>query len=120
MHGGATHLVLNMQSLYTLGTNLERFSGKTRFLCVYAAGGICGSLLSLFLVPNPSLGASGRLPSSDNSVTFFSAYSCSPSAFSCMFGTVTIEKLCQVMSSSFMSAYALGAAQLQRNICMSG
>lgn len=61
MHGSPMHLIVNMQSLYNLGAGLESFSGKARFLCVYAAGGICSSLTSLFLTPNPSVGASGNL-----------------------------------------------------------
>ena len=61
MHGSPMHLIINMQSLYNLGAGLESFSGKARFLCVYAAGGICSSLTSLFLTPNPSVGASGML-----------------------------------------------------------
>ena len=61
MHGDVAHLMINMQSLYNVGASLESYSGKARFLCVYAAGGICSSLLSLFLTPNPSVGASGTL-----------------------------------------------------------
>ena len=59
IHADVMHLMLNMQSLCNLGPGFERTCGTGRFLCVYAAGGICGSLFSLFLTPNPSLGASG-------------------------------------------------------------
>ena len=61
MHGSPMHLIVNMQSLYNLGAGLESFSGKARFLCVYTAGGLLSSLTSLFLTPNPSVGASGVL-----------------------------------------------------------
>ena len=59
MHGSVAHLLINMQSLYNVGSVIESFSGRERFLCVYTAGGILSSLTSLFLTPNPSVGASG-------------------------------------------------------------
>ena len=61
MHGDIAHLMINMQSLWNVGASLESFSGKARFLCVYTAGGLCSSLLSLLLTPAPSVGASGGL-----------------------------------------------------------
>ncbi len=58
LHGGIWHIGFNMYALYVLGPGLERFLGHTRFLLLYLLAGIGGNLLSLYLTPAPSLGAS--------------------------------------------------------------
>ena len=63
MHANIAHLMINMVNLWGIASKplLEDLSGRERFLCVYAAGGLCGSLLSLSLNLHPSVGASGGL-----------------------------------------------------------
>ena len=68
LHGSAMHLIINMYSLYVIGTQLETFIGKAKFSFVYVVSGICGGLLSAVATPfiNPgknivSIGASGAI-----------------------------------------------------------
>ena len=62
LHGSAIHLLVNMYSLFVLGTQLETFVGKLRFLIVYLISGIVGGLLSCALGGGvPSVGASGAI-----------------------------------------------------------
>lgn len=62
-HGGLIHLFCNMYSLYILGTQLETFMGKAKFLIVYTLSIVVASLLSGAL-NGPyvsSVGASGAI-----------------------------------------------------------
>ncbi len=62
-HGGYLHLFCNMYSLYILGTQLETFMGKAKFLVVYFLSAIVASLVSGVLngVSVASIGASGAI-----------------------------------------------------------
>ena len=61
-HWSIIHLLVNMYSLYIIGTQLENFIGKVKFLIVYLISGICGGLLSCVIFPNTvSAGASGAI-----------------------------------------------------------
>ena len=62
LHIGIMHLICNMYSLYILGTQMETFIGKMKFISVYFISGIVGALLSLALSGAvPSVGASGAI-----------------------------------------------------------
>lgn len=50
MHGGFTHLALNMMVLYQFGSILERYLGSLRFALLYFIGGIACSFLSAVYV----------------------------------------------------------------------
>jgi rhomboid protease GluP len=62
LHGGFLHLVLNVVVLLMLGNVLERILGTSRFLVLYGASALAGSLAS-FLAGDEriSVGASGAL-----------------------------------------------------------
>jgi membrane associated rhomboid family serine protease len=62
LHGGFLHLALNMLVLFMLGNVLERILGTSRFLVLYGASALAGSLAS-FLAGDEriSVGASGAL-----------------------------------------------------------
>jgi rhomboid protease GluP len=62
LHGGYLHLALNMLVLVMLGNVLERILGTSRFLVLYGASALAGSLAS-FLAGDEriSVGASGAL-----------------------------------------------------------
>ena len=55
------HLIFNMYSLYIIGSQLESFLGKTKYIIVYLLSGIAGSVLSIFFNSNYSVGASGAI-----------------------------------------------------------
>ncbi len=63
VHGGFTHILFNMISLYFLGSFLIRLVGEGNFLKVYFIGGIIGNILYIFLGPQniPGVGASGAI-----------------------------------------------------------
>ena len=63
LHVGLIHLVVNMYSLAIIGTQVETFIGKWKFLFIYFISAISGNLLSLvFSQANVvSVGASGAL-----------------------------------------------------------
>ncbi|MBR2588295.1 MAG: rhomboid family intramembrane serine protease [Bacilli bacterium] len=61
LHAGIMHLIFNMYSLYIIGSQLESFLGKTKYIIVYLLSGIAGSVLSIFFNSNYSVGASGAI-----------------------------------------------------------
>ncbi|MEM9615074.1 MAG: rhomboid family intramembrane serine protease [Actinomycetota bacterium] len=62
LHGSLIHIGFNMYLLWALGQHLERGLGTARYLLVYAAGLLGGSLAVLaFNFNAPTLGASGAV-----------------------------------------------------------
>ena len=62
IHGGIFHLLFNMYALLIIGSQLESFIGKSRYLLVYLFSAICASLLSITMNGNvASVGASGAI-----------------------------------------------------------
>lgn len=61
VHGSILHLLCNMYSLYVLGTQVETFMGKAKFILIYLISGIVGSCMSMALNPGFSVGASGAI-----------------------------------------------------------
>ncbi len=62
LHGGIMHLLVNMYSLYIVGTQVETYIGKYKFLGIYLISAIAGSLMSCIFNPNVvSVGASGAI-----------------------------------------------------------
>jgi membrane associated rhomboid family serine protease len=63
LHGGLWHLAFNLLALYALGTPLENYFGKSRYLLILFVSLICGSTLSVLLNPAYvySIGASGMI-----------------------------------------------------------
>lgn len=61
LHNGILHLIFNMYSLYVIGTQLESFLGKAKYLIVYLLSGLAGSVLSIYFSNSFSVGASGAI-----------------------------------------------------------
>ena len=63
LHTGLIHLIVNMYSLAILGSQVETFIGKIKFLLIYLISAIVGNLLSVVFLPENvvSVGASGAL-----------------------------------------------------------
>jgi membrane associated rhomboid family serine protease len=64
LHGGLMHLLGNMLYLWIVGDNVEEVLGSFRYLVVYLACGLVGSLLQIMVNPDskiPTLGASGAI-----------------------------------------------------------
>ena len=73
LHVSIVHLILNMYSLYVLGSQLESFYGKFKFLIIYLVSGIAGNLLTLPLLQSNvvSVGASGAIFGLMGSLLYF-------------------------------------------------
>lgn len=64
LHANLLHVAGNMLFLWIFGNNVEDRLGELKFLVVYFASGIAGSLLQIYLTPDstiPMLGASGAI-----------------------------------------------------------
>lgn len=64
LHGGLTHLLVNMAMLLAFGTAIARRMGVLSFLLLYGICGIAGAAFWLFMHPastDPLLGASGAI-----------------------------------------------------------
>ena len=61
LHEGALHLLVNLYALWILGTFCEPIYGRARYLLIYLAAAIGGSLASTAFTAEPSVGASGGL-----------------------------------------------------------
>jgi len=62
LHGGMTHLLMNMVSLYIVGQGVERYFSKTAYLFLYLFSGLIGAMVSLLMHPQSvGVGASGAI-----------------------------------------------------------
>ena len=63
LHANIVHLFFNMSALNSIGSQLEGFIGRTKFIIVYLLSGIVGSLLSVALHSTEfvGVGASGAI-----------------------------------------------------------
>ena len=64
LHANLLHVGGNMLFLWIFGNNVEDKLGELKYLIVYFASGIAGSLLQIFITPDstiPMLGASGAI-----------------------------------------------------------
>lgn len=61
LHAGIIHLFVNLYSLSIIGTQLENFIGKKKFIIIYLVSAISGSLMSSLFTSGISVGASGAI-----------------------------------------------------------
>ena len=61
LHANIVHLLFNMYALYIIGSQLEGFLGRYKYLVVYILSGLGGSVLSIFFSNSFSVGASGAI-----------------------------------------------------------
>ena len=61
IHASVLHLLLNMYALYVIGSQMESFIGKLKFLVVFIISGLIGSLTSIIFSTSVSVGASGAI-----------------------------------------------------------
>jgi membrane associated rhomboid family serine protease len=64
LHANLLHVAGNMLFLWIFGNNVEDRLGEVKFVIIYFASGIAGSLLQVYITPNspiPMLGASGAI-----------------------------------------------------------
>ena len=61
LHIGFVHLLVNMFTLLSIGSTLEKYFGTSRYMALYALAGIGGSLASAFTRNILAAGASGAI-----------------------------------------------------------
>jgi len=62
LHGGMTHILMNMFSLYLIGRGAEMYFDTKSYLSIYLFSGIVGGLVSLYIHPaSVGVGASGAI-----------------------------------------------------------
>lgn len=62
LHGGMTHLLMNMFSLYLIGRGVEQYFSKLSYISIYLFSGLIGGLVSLMVHPaSVGVGASGAI-----------------------------------------------------------
>jgi len=62
LHGGMTHLLMNMFSLYLIGRGVEQYFNTISYLSIYLFSGLLGGLASLYMHPaSVGIGASGAI-----------------------------------------------------------
>jgi len=61
MHANITHLLFNMYALYIVGSQIESFFNKIKYIIIYLLSGIFGCLLSMIFTNSWSVGASGAI-----------------------------------------------------------
>lgn len=74
LHGNLFHLFSNCYALFIIGKQVESFYGKRKFLIIYFISLIFGSLLSITLSENASVGASGAIFGLMGSILYFGYY----------------------------------------------
>ncbi len=62
LHGGMTHLLMNMFSLYLMGRAAEMYFDTKSYVSIYLFSGLIGGLVSLYVHPvSVGVGASGAI-----------------------------------------------------------
>ncbi len=74
LHGSILHLASNCYALYIVGSQIESFYGKKKFLLIYFFSMICGSMMCITLSENASIGASGAIFGLMGSLLYFGYY----------------------------------------------
>ena len=71
LHLDVLHLILNCYALYIIGSQIENFMGKFKYLLIYFVSAITGSLFSILLTRGLSVGASGAIFGLMGSLLYF-------------------------------------------------
>lgn len=71
VHASIIHLFLNMYALKIIGSQIESFLGKSRYIIVFIISGLIGSLFSAILTKSVSVGASGAIFGALGSLLYF-------------------------------------------------
>ncbi len=71
LHADIFHLLFNCYALYIIGSQLESFMGKGKYIIIYLFSMIMGSLMSITFGDYPSIGASGAIFGLMGSLLYF-------------------------------------------------
>lgn len=71
LHANLLHLLFNCYALYIIGSQIENFMGRWKYLTIYLVSALTGSLLSILLTEGASVGASGAIFGLMGSLLYF-------------------------------------------------
>ena len=71
IHGNILHLLFNCYSLHVIGSQIENFMGRVKYLIIYFMSAVLGSLFSMLLTKGVSVGASGAIFGLMGSLLYF-------------------------------------------------
>lgn len=71
IHGNILHLLFNCYSLHVIGSQIENFMGRVKYLIIYFMSAVIGSLFSMLLTKGVSVGASGAIFGLMGSLLYF-------------------------------------------------
>ena len=74
LHANFLHLLFNMYALYIIGSQIENFFSKWKYLFIYLFSGIVGALMSMIFTKTWSVGASGAIFGLLGSILYFGYY----------------------------------------------
>lgn len=76
LHKGFLHLICNMYALYILGSEIESYFGKLKYLFIYFISALVGSLVSLVFISENTIsaGASGAIFGLMGALLYFGYY----------------------------------------------
>ena len=75
LHASVWHLFFNCYALSVIGSQIENFMGKGKYIIIFLFSGLLGSLLSMsFSGPVPSVGASGAIFGLMGALLYFGYY----------------------------------------------
>jgi len=71
VHANILHLLFNCYALYVIGSQIENFMGRIKYLIIYFVSAITGNLFSMLLTNGASVGASGAIFGLMGSLLYF-------------------------------------------------
>lgn len=71
LHGDIFHLLFNCYALYVIGSQLESYMGKGKYIIIYLFSLLMGNLMSITFSNIPSIGASGAIFGLMGSMLYF-------------------------------------------------
>ncbi len=102
IHIGFWHLLCNMYSLYVIGSQLESFYGKVKYIIIYFGSAVLGNLMSLLFVTDAvSAGASGAIFGLLGSLLYFGYH------YRVYFGTVVKSQIIPLIVLNLSLGYFL-------------
>ena len=91
LHAEPLHFIFNMYALYIIGSQMESFLGKGKYLIVYFFSTIVGSLFSIIFSKYASIGASGAIFGLLGSLLYFGYH------YRVYFGTVLKNQIIPII-----------------------
>lgn len=99
IHVDVIHLLCNCYALYIIGSQIENFYGKKKYIIIYVVSAIFGSLLSICMHDSFSIGASGAIFGLLGSLLYFGYY------YRVYFGSVIINKVLPVIAVNLVIGF---------------